>query len=140
ELVHNPEDTGTTRYSVRFDKESQSGFVFVNNYQRLRELTTKDIDFVLQLKNKEITIPKLKLEDGDTAILPFNLKHEGFHLMSSNATLLTIIDNQWVFYHPRPSEAEMLFNGEEPSIILLSEIEANQAFRNGQNLCISDGD
>src|SRR5699024_7873016 len=85
ELVHNPEDTETTRYSVRFDKESQSGFVFVNNYQRLRELTTKEIDFVINLKNKEIAFPKLKLEDGDTAILPFNIKHEGFHLQSSNA-------------------------------------------------------
>ena len=140
ELVHNPEDTENIRYSVRFDKESQSGFVFVNNYQRLRELTVKEIDFVIQLKNKEITFPKLKLEDGDTAILPFNLKHEGFHLESSNATLLTIIDNQWVFYHPRPSEAEMLFNGEKPSIIFLSEKEANQAFKMGENLYISDAD
>lgn len=140
DLVHDPEDTENLRYNVRIEKESQSGFVFINNYQRLRELTSKEANFVIKLEDEEIVLPKLILENGDTAILPFNIKQDRFQLKSSSASLMTIINDNWIFYHPRPSEAEVVFNGEEPNIILLSEEEANKAFRMKNQLYISDAD
>lgn len=139
-LITDPEDMDSVRYSIRYDKETQAGFVFVNNYQRLRKMSAKDVEFVVKLEKQEIVFPKLALKTGSTAILPFNLRVGHYHLLSSNASLLSVIENQWVFYHENPSDAEVVFNGECPKVIIISEAEANQSLLVDNKLFVSEAD
>lgn len=63
------------RWSVRSD--GQSGFVFVNNYQRLKTLTDKpDVQFRIALPNQELLFPAepVTVPSGASFLLPFNLQ------------------------------------------------------------------
>lgn len=63
------------RWSVR--SNGRSGYVFVNNYQRLRQLSTKKgVRFKLHLPGEDLTFPKkaISVPSGASFFLPFNLK------------------------------------------------------------------
>ena len=62
------------RWSVRTDGEK--GFIFVNNYERMKELEEiKDVEFVLTTtKGKEVRFPKINVKNGVSFMLPFNLE------------------------------------------------------------------
>lgn len=138
--VVDPENTEDVRYSIRFDYDSQSGFIFVNNYQRLRKMTDKKLQFEVELENGTINFPSLELQDGEIAILPFNLKIGEYHLKSSNATLLTVIDDHWIFVHPRPEDAKFIFSNQTPQVHVLSDDEANNAYLLNKELYLSKAD
>ena len=62
------------RWAVRSD--GQSGFVFVNNYQRLKTLSAKtDVQFRIGLPNQELVFPQepITVPSGVSFLLPFNL-------------------------------------------------------------------
>lgn len=71
----NSKDSQTLRWSVRTDGES--GFVFVNNYQRLQKMSAKtNVQFQIKLKNETLIFPKKPITVVEDAIffLPFNLQ------------------------------------------------------------------
>jgi beta-galactosidase len=87
-------DTNTLRWSVRSD--GQSGFVFVNNYERLRYLPAKpDVQFAVKLPSGVITFPDKPVTVPANACFfwPFNfdLGH-GVRLLSATAQPICAID------------------------------------------------
>lgn len=72
------------RWSVRSDGES--GFVFVNNYQRLKALTPKtNVKFTIDLGGKQLAFPEkpMTIPSGSSFFLPFNLKLGAIRLIHS---------------------------------------------------------
>jgi beta-galactosidase len=68
------DDDQTLRWSVRSD--GKSGFLFVNNYQRLQPMPAKhDVTFKLKLRESELTVPRrsITIPADSTFIWPFNL-------------------------------------------------------------------
>jgi hypothetical protein len=66
-------DDATLRWSMRHD--GQSGFVFVNNYQRLKPLSQKDnIQFTIDLPDEKLVFPEspISVASGLCFFLPFN--------------------------------------------------------------------
>ncbi len=56
QLPENLDDSDTLRWSVRSD--GTSGFIFINNYQRMESLPEKnDVQLQLKLKDETLTIP-----------------------------------------------------------------------------------
>lgn len=70
----NSKDSETLRWSVRTDGES--GYVFVNNCQRLQKMPEKyGVQFAIKLKETTITIPDKPFNIPENAVffMPFNL-------------------------------------------------------------------
>jgi hypothetical protein len=71
----NPDDDSQLRWSVR--SNGRSGFVFVNNYQRLKTLSGKDsVQFTVALPNEELVFPEspISVASGLSFYFPFNLR------------------------------------------------------------------
>jgi beta-galactosidase len=88
-------DFDTLRWSARSD--GKSGFVFVNNYQRLQNMPPKkDVQFRINLPDGPITFPQDPVEIPSNACLiwPFNLElGHGVRLLWATAQPLTAIDD-----------------------------------------------
>ena len=88
-------DFETLRWSVRSD--GASGFVFVNNYQRLHELPPKkDVRFAVNLPSGSITFPEtsVNIPSGACFIWPFNLEiAPGVRLLWATAQPVTAIND-----------------------------------------------
>jgi hypothetical protein len=91
---HEKNDFDTLRWSVRSDGES--GFVFVNNYQRLQDLPPKKgVQFVINLPSGPLIFPQnpVTIPSGACLIWPFNLDlGQGVRLVWATAQPLTAID------------------------------------------------
>lgn len=125
-LITDPEDLTSLRYSLRVDPETNSGFAFINNYQRLREMTDKLVNFVIRTDSEVYQFPQLILKNGSVAILPFNLTVGNYTLKCANVSLLTVIDETWIFYGDVPEQAEVIFEKTPPQIIILTTQEADR--------------
>jgi hypothetical protein len=92
---HGKNDFDTLRWSVRSD--GKSGFVFVNNYQRLQNMPPKkNVQFVINLPSGSITFPQKPVSIPSDACLiwPFNLDlGRGDRLVWATAQPLTAIDD-----------------------------------------------
>ncbi len=88
-------DFDTLRWCVRSD--GKSGFVFVNNYQRLQDMPPKkDVQFVINLPSGPLTFPQnpVTIPSGACLIWPFNLDFgPGVRLAWATAQPLTAIDD-----------------------------------------------
>ncbi len=88
-------DFDTLRWSVRSD--GNSGFVFVNNYQRLQVMPPKrDVQFTIKLPSGSLTFPQKPVTVPSNACLiwPFNLDlGHGVWLAWATAQPLTAIDD-----------------------------------------------
>jgi len=87
-------DLTTLRWVVRSDGES--GFLFVNNYQRLQPLSAKrDVQFRLQLPGGELLVPDRPLTIPANAFFfwPFNFDLGGVKLIYATAQPLCAIDD-----------------------------------------------
>jgi beta-galactosidase len=88
-------DVDTLRWSVRSD--GNSGFVFVNNYQRLQVMPPKkDVQFTIKLPTGSLTFPDKPVTIPSDACLiwPFNLDlGHGVRLAWATAQPLTAIDD-----------------------------------------------
>jgi beta-galactosidase len=92
---HGKNDFDTLRWSVRSD--GRSGFVFVNNYQRLQAMPSKkDVQFMINLPSGSITFPQKPVTIPSDACLiwPFNLDlgHD-VRLAWATAQPLTAVDD-----------------------------------------------
>ncbi len=87
------DDTNTLRWCVRSD--GNSGFVVVNNYERLRYLPPKhNVQFKINLPNKTFVFPEkpVTLPAGSRFIWPFNLElGTGVKLVWATAQPLCVV-------------------------------------------------
>jgi len=88
-------DTNTLRWSVRSD--GTRGFVFVNNYERLRDLPAKtNVQFALNLSSGMLTFPEqpVTIPAASCFLWPFNfdLGH-GIKLISATAQPICAVDD-----------------------------------------------
>ncbi|HXB59895.1 MAG TPA: beta-galactosidase, partial [Candidatus Acidoferrales bacterium] len=109
-------DTNTLRWCVRSD--GHSGFVFVNNYERLRYLPPKaDVQFALKLLSSDMTFPEkaVTIPAGACFFWPFNFDlGYGVTLFSATAQPMCAIndgDTRTIFFaQTRGVPAEFIFD------------------------------
>jgi beta-galactosidase len=93
-LPKNTEDAETLRWSARSD--GKSGFVFVNNYQRMKNMPKKSgVQFELNLPSGKLAIPRVPIAVPANSYftLPFNLEMEGVALQYATAQPICRIEN-----------------------------------------------
>ena len=103
-----PQDDSTLRWNVRSDGES--GYVFVNNYQRLKELSPKEgVRFTIDLPEGSLQFPRqpITVPAGAAFFLPFHLKVRDAELIYATAQPVARIEADGV---------ETLFFAEIPGI------------------------
>jgi beta-galactosidase len=114
----NKNDLATLRWSVRSD--GNSGFVFVNNYQRLQPLPAKEnVQFKLNLPGGEFIFPKnpITIPADEFFFWPFNLNLGGVKLIHATAQPICKIDDgdvRTIYFAETPGvPAEFVFNGSD---------------------------
>ncbi len=111
----NKNDLATLRWSVRSD--GTSGFVFINNYQRLQPMPAKPgVQFKLNLPGGGLTFPKkpVNLPADAFFIWPFNLDLDGAKLIYATAQPICMAEVEGVhtyFFAQTPGvKAEFVFD------------------------------
>lgn len=122
---HSKGDTNTVRWSVRSD--GKSGFVFVNNYERLLNLPTHtNVQFTINLPAGPLVFPAAPINIPANACLiwPFNLDLGGVQLAWATAQPLTALDSDKVhtvfFEQTDGVPAQFAFNGDCANIKISS--------------------
>ena len=106
-------DKDSLRFSIRTN--GKSGFVFVNNYQRLDDLNDhKNVQFEIPLESGFMVFPKVGITvcNGDYFILPFNLEISGLNLSYATAQFLCRNKDTYFFFAPMGLKVEYLFDTE----------------------------
>jgi beta-galactosidase len=122
QLPHGKDDFDTLRWSVRSD--GNSGFVFVNNYQRLQVMPPKqNVQFTIRLPSGPLTFPQTPVTIPSDACLiwPFNLDlGHGVRLAWATAQPLTAIDDGNVrtvfFAETEGVPAQFAFDKNSPNV------------------------
>lgn len=137
-----PEDNATEatdieslRYSVRYDSDTQAGFVFFNNHVRKRTMPQRLEAVTIHIEEKEILIPAIRLMNHEMKIIPFQLPLGDAVLTSTNAEFLTRIGDRYFFY----TDENPIYNliG-EAKITTLTAKEALYAWKFDDKLYISE--
>ncbi|MDD5199164.1 MAG: beta-galactosidase [Terrimicrobiaceae bacterium] len=109
------DDTQTLRWCVR--SNGSSGFVFVNNYQRLQPMPPKPgVQFQLHLRNGEVTLPArpATVASDSFFIWPFHIDIGGVNLVYATAEIICNLDEggaHYVFFAETPGvPAEFAFD------------------------------
>lgn len=112
------DDRQTLRWAVRSD--GSSGFIFINNYQRIETLPAHPaVRFELDLKDEILRIPSRPVEIGSGAFMiwPFNLDLDGFRLKYATAQpLCRVMDGEiacYVFSAVKGVSPEFAFSTED---------------------------
>ncbi len=132
------EDTNTLRWAVRSDW--QSGYVFVNNYQRLQPLAAKmNVQFRLNLSSNEFVFPRepVTILADENFFWPFNLDLGGVKLIYATAQPICQIEKDGVrtvyFAETAGVKAEFVFDNDgkvvrfehvKPSRKIVGKLEA----------------
>ena len=111
-------DFATLRWCVRSD--GNSGYVFVNNYQRLQPLPAKpDVQFKLNLPSGEFVFPQkpVTIPEDEFFFWPFNLDLGGVKLVYATAQPVCKTDAgnvRTVYFAEAPGvNAEFVFDGSD---------------------------
>lgn len=138
------EDMITPRISVRYHHDTQEGFLFINNHQRLRKMNPiKGLQVEIEgIGEETFVLENICCESGECAIIPFGLKMEESRLLRTNASLLTKMGERYFFYNNSED------NGEKPyfdyegeaydNVVILSKEEAEHTYQLGNRLYITD--
>jgi len=117
----NKTDLATLRWALRSD--GHSGFIFVNNYQRLQPMPPKpEVQFKLNLPGGEFVFPEkpVTIPANEFFLWPFNLDLGGTKLVYATAQPVCRIDDggeQTIFFAEIPGiSAEFAFNTNAISI------------------------
>lgn len=91
--VKDAENLTDVRYSVRWNADTEEGFLFINNHQRLRNMQPhSSVEFKVQAGDKTFVVPPMDIPTDYCGILPINLRVKGGQLLTSNASLLCRLD------------------------------------------------
>ncbi len=88
---------GGLRWNYR--SNGHSGFIFVNNYQRMKTLTDKtNVTFTVPIDGKDLSFPskKITIPSGESFFIPFNMNLNGTNLKYALAQPLTKIESNGV--------------------------------------------
>ena len=107
----NPEDMETLRAAFRYNEAADCGFLFINNHQRKRKMTEKQItpDKPLQFTvttgegmQKQIVFERIHVRTDAILVLPYDLpveiQGEQLRLHRTNASYLGCYDGTYYFY------------------------------------------
>ncbi len=126
-----PQNQKELRSSVRHNGES--GYVFVNNYQRRYPMAEhRDIELFVVLERERITYPKVTIRDRDYFFLPFNMKLGNATLKTAMVSPLCILNNDdrtYIFYGDR--QPQFILEGDlgRNKVIAISRKEARDAWK-----------
>ena len=107
----NKNDFATLRWAARSD--GKSGYVFVNNYQRLQPMPAKkDVQFKLDLPGGIQTFPQKPVMIPADAFFfwPFNLDLDGAKLIYATAQPVCRVDKTFYFAETSGVKAEFVFD------------------------------
>ncbi|MCM1194247.1 MAG: hypothetical protein NC389_17720, partial [Acetatifactor muris] len=109
--------------------ETGTGFLFLNNHQRKRNMEPHE-DFSVEMMTEKgsLTIPHLYLKTGECCVIPFGLQVGDKKLQWTNANLLCRIGERAFFYTDLENPFFKWENGEGNIVVLTTE-EANRTFR-----------
>lgn len=122
-------DLESLRYVVRSD--GNSGFLFINNYQRRYVMADHNLQsFEVPLETETATLKDLSINNGEFVIYPINLKIGNAVLKTAKATPLCILNKtDYVFVTNNEPEFDIDGNLDNNSLIVLSEDEALNAYK-----------
>lgn len=89
----NNKEENAARFGIRTDGES--GFVFINNHQRMVPLSDQvDFQLRIQLKDEVLTMPQqpVLIESGKSIIWPFNFRTKDILIKSMTMELISRLD------------------------------------------------
>lgn len=157
-------DKTSLRYSVRSD--GKSGFVFINNYQRLECLADHDdVKFKVPVQGGEMIFPKegMYIPSGAYCCMPYLLPLGNMVLKYATAQLLYQSENTWFFFSPFGISAKYCVigkdkvevehhatlsrstlkvgesEGEQQQIVTLSQQDAEHFYVVNEEIYITDG-
>lgn len=133
-----PDNITSLRYSYRTD--GKKGYVFVNNYVRLRK-TPAYTDKVFSIG--ETQFPKMNIASGDYFFLPCNITYGDTLVKTAFATPYCVLSNgTTVFYNGQTNNRTKDFfeiDKPNPSFLVLSREDALNSWKTADNrLVISD--
>ena len=125
-----PEDNENLRMSVR--SHGNSGYVFINNYQRLLEMKElKDIRIRIQQQDgAELVFPQLDIASGEQLIMPFNIDINGHLLHYATVQPLYVLKNKiptYVFFSHTGTASGLRFFANNLKKITLDGRKINKA-------------
>lgn len=125
-----PDDNETLRMSVR--SHGNSGYVFINNYQRLLEMKDlKDIRIrIRQRDGSELLFPQLDIASGEQLIMPFNIDLNGHLLHYATVQPLYVLKNKiptYVFLSHPGTASELVFSADNLKKITLDGRKTKKA-------------
>ncbi len=114
------QDTSTLRWSLRTD--DKSGFLFVNNYQRLLPMPKREaVGFQIDLLSESITISDVTIEADTSFCWPINLDLDGAVLKYATAQLVCDLeeacDRYVVFGKVGTAEPQFVFDNKTTRVI-----------------------
>ena len=137
--VTDAEDTAALRWCVRWNADTDEGFLFINNHQRRRQMAEhRNVVFTLQVGGRVFTLPPMDVPAGFCGVIPINLRAGGSRLLTTNARLLCMQDGLPVLIAPEGQQPVMTFDGDAPTLLVLTEDEALHTWRVGDHLAVSD--
>ncbi|MBQ7637342.1 MAG: beta-galactosidase [Clostridia bacterium] len=122
ESPRDPEDTESLRTSVR--SKGDSGFMFVNNYQRRRVMKKHEH---VRLRAGGVEFPETDILPGEYFFLPFNMKLGASVLISALATPLCKVRDRFVFYSDR--DPQYRWKDAPAKVLTLSREDAKNAVK-----------
>ena len=137
--VTDAEDTITLRWCVRWNADTEEGFLFINNHQRRRAMADhRAVEFTIHAGDKTFVLPEMDIPGGFCGVIPFNLRVGERRLLTTNAQLLCRAGGAPVFYTQPGQAPAMKFDGPMPAFHLLTAEEAKYAWRANDQLAISE--
>ena len=144
EKIEDAEDTRSLRMCVRHNMDSGAGFIFINNHQRNRNMTShNNVEISVILPNETINFPIMNIPAGFYGLFSYNIKLGNAFLKSTNAQLLCRLKNKFVFF----CNEKPVFNYKDDqadkhhdSVIVLTEEEADNAWLFNDRLYITKAD
>ncbi|MCM1188110.1 MAG: beta-galactosidase [bacterium] len=137
-LPKSAEDTETIRAALRWNAEEKTGFLFVNNHVRNRQMQGHD-DVTVRIRfsdGGEKTVEGLKLAPGQCYVIPVDLKTGAVTVRETNASLLCRLGKRVFLY----SDAESYVNadGPEGTVTVLTQDEAERSFLYEDGLYVTE--
>ncbi|MBR6941420.1 MAG: beta-galactosidase [Clostridia bacterium] len=117
-----PEDTESLRTAVRTDEKR--GFIFINNYQRRRNMKKHEN---VCLRAGDVSFEPIDILPGEYFFLPFHMMLGETELISAAATPLCRLRDGFVFYADR--DARYRWNGKSAKVLTLSRKDAKNAVK-----------
>lgn len=131
----------TLRWNYR--SNGHSGFIFVNNYQRMKTLSAKSsVTFTVPVDGKNISLPSkaITVPSGASFFIPFNLDMEGINLRYALAQPITKIeDNKTVTYFFKQVQgipAEFAFDSKVKTLKAGTGVALSLSAKNGKKIQI----